>query len=74
MASGVEINPTNGQQGTGDRIANPNAMVASTDRGGLGATGMLGSWSGGSGGLICDMNEQDIEKKKVLRIVEDAED
>ena len=55
-------------------MANPNAMVASTERGGLGAAEMLGSWSGGSGGLICDMNEQDIEKKKVLRIVEDAED
>ena len=74
MASGVEINPTNGQQGTGERMANPNAMVASTDRGGLGARGTRGSWLVGGGGLICDMNEQDIEKKKVLRIVEDAED
>ena len=55
-------------------MANPIAMVASMDRGGLGATGMLGVCAGGSGGLICDMNEQDIEKKKVLRIVEDAED
>ena len=55
-------------------MANPNAMVASTDRGGLGARGTCGSRSGVSGGLICDMNEQDIEKKKVLRIVEDAED
>jgi hypothetical protein len=70
----VEINPTKGQQGTGERMANPNAMVASTDRRGLGARGTRDSWLVGDGGLICDMNEQDIEKKKVLRIVEDAED
>jgi len=60
IARGVEINPTKGQQGTGDRMAKPNAIEASMDRGGLGATGMLGCWSGGSGGLICDMNDQDI--------------
>ena len=55
-------------------MANPNAMVASTDRRGLGTKGTRDSWLVGDGGLICDMNEQDIEKKKVLRIVEDAED
>ena len=52
IARGVEINPTKGQQGTGDRMAKPNAIEASMDRGGLGATGMLECWSGGSGGLI----------------------
>ena len=32
MESGVEIKPTNGQQGTGDKIENTNAMNASERR------------------------------------------
>ncbi len=55
MDIGVEINPTNGQQGTGEKIERTNAVHArpnrDRERSGWGAWGAWGTWGAVVGGV-----------------------